>query len=980
MENSKNIFTKSSVDTFRKRLVQWYNLPNKKRNDDILYLGSFVYDLIGTPYELKAEDNKPWSGIWNDEDLETYWNSTEKKLQEKNAYFITNIIQKEYLKNYNKILHLYIDDSNNKKIDFFSVEELRPINEANIVADKVSDDDKEKINISFDLHFELIATNNLHIYFFPTVLYFQQSIKVINVTTIILKNELNIDDIISLYGGLSFCSEKLISDTIAYYSKKKMIEAIKSAVAAIITRNLSHDLGSHFLTNTKNYFRNTVDKISQDKISQNLLKIIAADYRGNVHVLQYIQERMDFIATIVSTDQYPLSGLIFKTEFFDILTNDDCGARHSNARQDKNEKNFLLQYSLYSEHLTRQSCFEGDNSNFPLVELQTRYNNQIYTGKNVRKENELDLKNVLSELRLAVPGGVMARHALFTLVENILRNAAKHSEHKGNLVLTIKLEEIEGKYKLFFYDNCKSANTKEETGSDTVLKIIEKKLNNITIVDEDGKLNKNDKGLKEMLFCAIWLQNKDLSETLFDIQDKKQSAFQYINVIKVDDNGKELIDDEKEGHLCYTIDLEKWEKEVNLDTFSVKDESGNDRNILTIKEEKEQGNTVCEARIKRDDLLKIHADFVVAEGDYIIKLVEDSDAKNMGRHLSKIFPRFMIGSEIKKNKKELLDKYNIIIEFPDQSLYTQKIHNVFDRNGEDERWKESENNILFFDHLMNANQIDRWDSDDFKNAVYVDSISGENFTSTLIQEKMLMDDDFRYKVIQSAITRIAIIDERIWGNYHTLKQTAITDTEQWPKFEAIFKKDKQYSTLVTEVKNLYISLGFSWEDFLLSIPDNFVNFNEEKKKKFLKEKILQKLTTSKELRKIELLEKRNIFVYTIKDGNIVDIDENVVKEVNCDFVSIHLGLLDKKNGQKSLFDKNEIEDRLKLKQEIFMGFPFVSIHSGRGNFSPNLEKELRDYPFITLSALESNLNNSKYLLSEFLYNTNYYGKGNFNNK
>ena len=104
----------------------------------------------------------------------------------------------------------------------------------------------------------------------------------------------------------------------------------------------------------------------------------------------------------------------------------------------------------------------------------------------------------------------MARHALFTIVENILRNSAKHNKHNGNLVLTIRIAENNSndKYIIDFYDNCKSATTnvhairKNETENvlagekqnpifeeKTVIEVIREKLNNIIIIGEDAKID-----------------------------------------------------------------------------------------------------------------------------------------------------------------------------------------------------------------------------------------------------------------------------------------------------------------------------------------------------------------------------------------------------------------------------------------------------------------------------------------------------------
>lgn len=192
---------------------------------------------------------------------------------------------------------------------------------------------------------------------------------------------------------VSFIRSRYSSDLL----KKNRYESIKAVVSAIMSRNMSHNLGSHYLTNTKNYFRNQVDRIIATQ--HQLSKEIATDYRGNARLLQYVQERMDFIATIISGDQYPLGGLNFKAEFFDILTNDDCGARHTSSRADKNEKNFLLQYLLYSEHLTRKYAFVEDNSDFREVELRVNYDGEVYTGKSGKNSNNEEIKDKEQDIK-----------------------------------------------------------------------------------------------------------------------------------------------------------------------------------------------------------------------------------------------------------------------------------------------------------------------------------------------------------------------------------------------------------------------------------------------------------------------------------------------------------------------------------------------------------------------------------------------------
>lgn len=767
------------------------------------------------------------------------------------------------------------------------------------------------------------------------------------------------------------------------------VEAVKSAVAALMARNLSHNLGSHPLTNTKNYFRGKVDNIQNiEENKKEFSKTVAADYRGSARLLQYIQERMDFIATIISGDQYPLGGLNFKAEFFDILTNDDCGARHG-----KQEKNFLLQYLLYSEKLTRHYGLEEDYSceNMDEVKLVVKYNGyQPYTGEEGKKEEENDIKLKLSKLRLAVPGGVMARHALFTIVENILRNAAKHSKHEGNLELTIKIEEDNDKYTLLFYDNCNSANTKvkvakkdisgkeikdhEANEEKSVIEVIREKLNNITIIGDDAKIDKNDKGLKEMLFCAIWLKNEDLSKTLFDIQNKNVRALDYIDVKKVDNDGNDVEDVDKEGNLCYVINLDKWQDNVDLDTLVVKGENDEERKILTLTNEKKEELTI--ARMRRDDLLKIHADFVVAKQDYIVKLEEVSNGE--GKKLSRVFPSFFIldgqsdtKAKINEIQKNFCNDYNLVIKYSGGQM--EKLPDGV-LNYENSTWKTNgKKNVIFYDHLLNEGNKGICNTEEFKEAWYFDSISGENFTQTLTHPEFLSDLGLRYKVIRSAKAKIAIVDERIWENHVKLNQQLAQDKKSKKILEEFLRKENWEKTIFDDLRQFNFNKGVALGDIIDAIGSEWDTYDQEKKKEKLREIWNGISAASSEVadKTVILLKKKNISFFTIENGELIDVENKYTDDIDFDFVSIHLGLLDKSGNREKI---KEILDKF-CKENTF-----ISIHSGRGNFSPDLEDQLKDYPFISLSALESALNNSKFLLSEFLYNINYYGKGNFNNK
>lgn len=932
MEKSKgnqSIFKKESIEAFLEGLKKWIGYRKLK----LYYYGSYFYDIEGHLADIK--DNEVWPDEQLDDNQKKMKSSFEKEDFWKGSISITESIQNQYLNLFQQgdpedidILHIFRDS------DSEICETINPLTSntspKELAAFIVTNDNsiKNKIKNSFKNHFELIKDSGAHIYFFPTILRLKNRTNVINVTTIISPKALDAEEIYYIKGGLSFCSEKLTSDTTKYLSDIASLEAIKSAIAAIMSRNMSHNLGSHDISNTKNYFsRRLNDECFYDKniVNDEDLLLWRSDYRGNVRLLQYIQERMDFIATIVSTDHYPFGPLNFKAEFFDIFTNDDCGERHN-----KPERNFLLLYLLYSEKYTRINV--NPKEDYGDVRLEVIYKDKRYTGLKKVKDAEQSTKTDLSKLLLAVPGGVMSRHALFTIVENILRNSAKHNNHVKELILTIKVKEEDGKIKLSFYDNCESANEEMLDDNGKQIKVwenIKRKLENIIIIDNNGVINKHDKGLKEMLICALWLQNKDVTETLFNIQNGNDNATKYL---EVSTEGK---------NLCYSVTLEKFEK----------------YHVVT---------PGLDQKVSEDQLLNIHADFIMSDKDYIVGHTKLSD----------IFPRFIQGewkdvyNEIDNTNK----KYALVVEINPEGVQLPSGVVLKDEQG---NLEESKKRICFYDHLTNKGKQNDFDTaKKDKNIVYLDSISGENFTSTLVTPDFLEDKVLRYKVIQSALARIAILDERIWNNFRSgCKINSDSDNSKKEQYKQILSK-----TSADNIDSLLNEISGIDYDYYEELLKRTSSVSKEEKVSVLKDSLLEKINARLFIPDItcQLLETKHIFVYTIEDGKLKGLDGNEVEKApNFDFVTVHLGLVEKlpdnSGGFEEFLEKHGIREMGKQK-------PFVSIHSGRGNFSPELEESLKDYPFISLSAVESALDNSKYLLSELFYNTNYYGKGNINHK
>ena len=185
--------------------------------------------------------------------------------------------------------------------------------------------------------------------------------------------------------------------------------------------------------------------------------------------LSYLQERQDFIATI-ATDYIPyFSPINFKDFIYDELNPDKRFERHRD-RRNLQPDNILLGNIARSEGLGRtiqttsersgqlsdivlnfsskkftmpdgkekdlETCIEIWNSNGNVFDGEPVVNssNVIIAGR----EDAYKALEAMRKLEVSLPGGVIGRQAIFSIVENIIRNTAKHGNwrNQGRIELT----------------------------------------------------------------------------------------------------------------------------------------------------------------------------------------------------------------------------------------------------------------------------------------------------------------------------------------------------------------------------------------------------------------------------------------------------------------------------------------------------------------------------------------------------------------
>lgn len=326
--------------------------------------------------------------------------------------------------------------------------------------------------------------------------------------------------------------------------------AEKAQKAAIMARNMSHNLGSHVMAYLKQQLNTTESILSSND------RVLYDIYRGNGKVekdisdtiqlpflvglgqfINYLQERQDYIAT-VATSYIPYPAPIdFKEAIFDGINPDLRWLRHKKNKKNK-PFNILLNYIAKSEGYTRQPIYDET------ISLNGRYLQINYVNYDLKadkiekidgfKTGDMESAKGLNSTILAVPGGLIGRQAVFSIIENITRNAAKHEKISNeNLEINIglmdgaKLQEYYKKewlsydiyecYKetadienLFLFLITYKTNTNDEK---TLKKDLWKGINDNYVAgvykkDESKKYAfiETNKGIKEIRISASWLR------------------------------------------------------------------------------------------------------------------------------------------------------------------------------------------------------------------------------------------------------------------------------------------------------------------------------------------------------------------------------------------------------------------------------------------------------------------------------------------
>lgn len=657
-------------------------------------------------------------------------------------------------------------------------------------------------------------------------------------------------------------------------------ESIKSAKAAIMSRNMSHNLGSHVMSYLKQQLGSVTAILNKDNkvlaelipreitIKGEKIKIDETHFAsddielpflvGLGRFIGYLQERQDYVATI-STDYIPSGAPVnLKDAVYDELNPDLRYLRHrvvpnnnlGNEGDAKNRPaNILLNYIAKSEGLSRENMKDDFSSQKDIRFGFIRYTEEDDNGETFGFNSFKSSDKVLSQMRkinICLPGGLVGRQAIFSIIENLIRNAAKHGDTSQveNLDFTLDLidgseviqkkciawenrvsdlnwrllyenaVDIEDVYILTITDNLQS---KQE-----VVDFLKNGLEELLVEYATGKMIPTNKGIKEMRISAAWLRGETNEDLYLRYGEKNRKALAPLVAVELSPN----------SNLRYMFCLRKNKTvavvpSIVLYKGTIKEKHEMDEDSQSLFRKLHEQDKDCWSIVGINDLIsnKVSYSFIIIPDS--VDVYNELRPKTSNRLIQW---KGGVASPI-SSEEALILVYKMFTGLNDQS------EDIFIDDGtatrENELREKSEGKSHFNKIRFDANRINyskpnsvflykthlsnAKDYKKFAKTVHyrchecAEAITGDNSSDRLIRREWL-DEKWYYTHLYALKKKVAIIDERIFKMVHNIDERLFVGYNDIPI--------EELCTLV-EDKNGHISEV----DILKKIIVNYSHFN-----------------------------------------------------------------------------------------------------------------------------------------------------------
>lgn len=273
----------------------------------------------------------------------------------------------------------------------------------------------------------------------------------------------------------NFIEQLSFNITIDVNDYQKRQTAVKSSLAQVMARNMSHNIGSHVLSNL-------IDDATYERLKDEEVTNILNSFKSTIDVrlkdknlqlpyfFQYLKSRMDYLSEVT----FSVSNMVTtKMMFGDVIKEFD-------------RVRILLNYI---------SGIRGFQ-----YQIKAKYN-----GKDLDDNNDIGVSFV---------GDTHGNHAFMVILENLIRNTSKHSSNKNDITtftINIKDFKCEGVKDAANYYCVEIDNGVKE---DNIQELVhhQNQLLNESVLDQNNKLRDHSLGLLEMETSAAFLRQIELPE------------------------------------------------------------------------------------------------------------------------------------------------------------------------------------------------------------------------------------------------------------------------------------------------------------------------------------------------------------------------------------------------------------------------------------------------------------------------------------
>ena len=303
--------------------------------------------------------------------------------------------------------------------------------------------------------------------------------------------------------------------------RKVKLSAVRAAIGAIMSRNGSHNIGSHVLASLSH----NVGTMPDDRV-----------------LYQYIQHRMDYIATATTDAPRWTQPTMFVASMMKEFLRQKHLLEHISGSEGLHAYKFqghsaggdqenTIRVHVRRINPTEQELKDGEWEKRGFLDKGSECVTEF-----IRYPNEKDGEarvDISQDIAVAISGGVIGQHAFYTILENVLRNAAKHEwsqidsarrKHldlyvdfvdrpdKGSVACRVWTKCVWTKEAPAGEDQNKNDQVKQPPSADD--KLLGNMRNKIgsSFVDTAGELRKENWGIAEMRISAGYLRGSDMAD------------------------------------------------------------------------------------------------------------------------------------------------------------------------------------------------------------------------------------------------------------------------------------------------------------------------------------------------------------------------------------------------------------------------------------------------------------------------------------